>query len=459
MKNVKASSLLITILLIVLCGAAIFAINRVPESNPLSDEPGSITDVSENGTDASPQDDAKIAELAEKIAAKDNSLSDELLTYCGTSFGADALTTILSAMEDGTYTTDMWHALTGNTLTVIGDLMGGAAKSDKSIHVLENTDDGITKLGFVGDINLADTWTLMQHYKTTSGLSDCLSPELIKLMNEADIMFANNEFTFSSGGEAQKGKSYTFRSDPKNVSILKNLGIDIVSTANNHIYDYGTEAFNDTFKTLNGAGIAYVGAGKNLEDASAAQFYIINGRKIAYVSAAETYAQYRTPAAGKDKEGILPVETKKEAVAAVKAAAAKSDYVIMYAHWGYENVSWYSDEQIDLAKAFIDAGADAVIGSHPHVLQGMEFYKDKLIAYSLGNFWFNTKTMDTGLLKLTIDEGGNITPVFHPCVQSNGKTTLLTAAEEQEKVFYFLEGHSRNWCIDIKEDGTITKAK
>ena len=148
-----------------------------------------------------------------------------------------------------------------------------------------------------------------------------------------------------------------------------------------------------------------------------------------------------------------------EAVAAVKAAAAKSDYVIMYAHWGYENLSWYSDEQVDLARAFIDAGADFVVGSHPHVLQGMEFYKDKLIAYSLGNFWFNTKTMNTGLLKLTIDTGGNITPVFHPCLQSGGVTTLLTDGKEKEKVFYFVESHSRNWGIDIKDDGIITKAK
>lgn len=459
MKNVKASSLLVTILLIALCGAAIYAINRVPESNPLSEEPGSITGVSENVTDASPRDDTEIAALAEKIAAKDGSLSVELLAYCGKSFGAEVLTTILSAVEDGTYTSDMWHALTGNTLTVIGDMMSGAIKTDKSIHVLENSDDGSIEIGFVGDINLADTWTLMQHYKTTSGLSSCLSPELIKMMNEADIMFANNEFTFSSGGEAQKGKSYTFRADPKNVSMLKDLGIDIVSTANNHIYDYGAEAFADTFKTLDGAGIAHVGAGKNIEEASAAQYYIINGRKIAFVSAGETYAQYRTPAAGRDKEGILPIGTKSEAVASVKAAAAKSDYVIIYAHWGYENLSWYSDEQVDLARAFIDAGADAVVGTHPHVLQGMEFYNDKLIAYSLGNFWFNTKTMDTGLLKLTIDEGGNITPVFYPCLQSGGKTTLLTSAAEKEKVFYFIEGHSRNWGIDIKEDGTVTKAK
>ncbi len=459
MKNVKASSLVVTILLIALCGAAIFAIHRVPESNPLSAEAESISDVSADTTRTPPADSAKIAGLAEKIADKDDSLSVELLTYCGKTFGEDALSTVLSALNDGTYTVDMWHTLTGNTLNVMGDMMSGAVKSDKNIHVLEDSEDGVIELGFVGDVNLADDWTLMQHYKSTSGLSACVSPQLIKLMNGVDVMFANNEFAFSDGGKAQSNKSYTFRSSPKNTSILKSLGIDIVSLANNHIYDYGTQAFADTFKTLDGAGIAYVGAGKNLEEASAAQYYIVNGRKIAFVSAGESYAQYMTPAADDDSEGILPIETKAEAVAAVKAAAVNSDYVIMYAHWGFENVTWYSDEQIDLAKAFVDAGADAVVGSHPHVLQGMEFYKDKLIAYSLGNFWFNTKTMDTGLLKLSIDEGGNITPVFYPCVQSGGNTTLVTGADEKEKDYYFIESHSRDWGIDIKDDGTITEAK
>ncbi|NLO46261.1 MAG: CapA family protein [Clostridiales bacterium] len=459
MKNVKASSLIITLLLIILSGAAIFAIYRVPESNPLSQEIESVSGLTEDGTEAKADESTKISELAEKIAADEDSLSVEMLTYCGENFGAAVLESVFSAIGDGTYTSDMWHTLTGNTPIVISDMMSGAIKNDKSIHLLDGSDDGNIEIGFVGDINLADSWNLMQHYKTTAGLSECLSPELIKMMNDVNIMFANNEFAFSAGGEAQKGKSYTFRSDPKNVSILRDLGIDIVSTANNHIYDYGSEAFNDTFDTLDKAGIAHVGAGKSLDEASAASYFIVNGRKIAFVAAGETYPQYRTPAAKKDKEGILPVETKTEAVAAVKAAAAKSDYVIMYAHWGYENLSWYSDEQVDLARAFIDAGADFVVGSHPHVLQGMEFYKDKLIAYSLGNFWFNTKTMNTGLLKLTIDKGGNITPVFHPCLQSGGVTTLLTDGKEKEKVFYFVESHSRNWGIDIKDDGIITKAK
>ncbi len=342
---------------------------------------------------------------------------------------------------------------------MLGDLSSGKAEKDKNIHVIEGGKKGAVEIGFVGDINLADDWSLMQHCNEAGGLSKCLSPELIKMMNGADIMFANNECTYSTRGTAQSGKSYTFRADPKNVKLLGDLGIDIVSTANNHIYDYGTEAFNDTFKTLDGAGIAHVGAGKNTKEASQAQYFIVNGRKIAFVSAGDAYSWYRTPGATDSKEGILPAETKEYMVAAVKAAAAESDYVFAYLHWGYENNNWYSDEQVEFGRAFIDAGAAAVVGSHPHVLQGMDFYKDSLIAYSLGNFWFNTKTMDTGLLKFTIDEGGNITPTFVPCVQSGGNTTMKTEAKDKEDTFYFIESHSRNWGIDILDDGTVTAAK
>ena len=106
-------------------------------------------------------------------------------------------------------------------------------------------------LTFAGDINFADNSTTMDYYNSTpNGIADCISPELIKIMNDADIMCLNNEFTYSTTGSPLDGKAYTFRAHPSRVDILKEMGVDIVSLANNHVFDYGETSFLDTLDTL-----------------------------------------------------------------------------------------------------------------------------------------------------------------------------------------------------------------
>ena len=106
-------------------------------------------------------------------------------------------------------------------------------------------------LSFAGDINFDENWATMKYYNTAeNGIYDCISPELIELMKEADIMCLNNEFTYSTGGTPLKGKAYTFRAHPSRVEILKEMGVDIVSLANNHAYDYGPQSLIDTMATL-----------------------------------------------------------------------------------------------------------------------------------------------------------------------------------------------------------------
>jgi len=454
-RKSRLASLLATAVLIVLAAASAVFVALIPKPEPVVfAEPDAVTSPTAEPS-AQSGDAALIALLMTEIIRTDSSFSEQTLVYCGREFGAEPLEAVLSAILDGSYAPELWYELTGHTLHVLNDLSSGAAASDPRIHNLGDNGKDTFTLGFTGDINLDDTLPLFTHYLSSGGLSDCLSPELIRIMNDMDVMFVNNEFTFSNGGKAQANKPYTFRSKPENVGMLKELGVDIVSTANNHIYDFGLDAFNDTFQTLDGAGIAHVGAGANLEEASAAVYYIINGRKIAYVAAGDTAAWLMTPAATDESPGILPVQTKDETVAAIQAAKAQSDHVFVYPHWGPENTNWFSETQRNLGRAFIDAGADAVIGAHPHVLQGMEFYSGKLIAYSLGNFWFNVKTMNTGLLELSVDRQGMVTPVFYPCVQSGGKTQLKTDPAEREAIFKFVERICPGGSIDIKDDGTI----
>lgn len=133
----------------------------------------------------------------------------------------------------------------------------------------EPTDTGFDfTICFAGDINLDENWyTTLFLNQQQGGIYDCISQELVEVMQEADIMCLNNEFTYSTGGSPLPGKAYTFRADPKRVEVLEQLGVDAVTLANNHVYDYGEEALLDTFTVLEEAGVPYFGAGRTLEDA------------------------------------------------------------------------------------------------------------------------------------------------------------------------------------------------
>src|SRR5690554_3593985 len=161
-------------------------------------------------------------------------------------------------------------------------------------------------LSFAGDINFDENWATMKYYNTAeNGIYDCISPELIELMKEADIMCLNNEFTYSTGGTPLKGKAYTFRAHPSRVEILKEMGVDIVSLANNHAYDYGPQSLIDTMATLKEAGISYVGAGHNIDEAMEPAYFEVDGKTIAYVAASRAEKNKMTPQATMDSPGIL----------------------------------------------------------------------------------------------------------------------------------------------------------
>lgn len=134
--------------------------------------------------------------------------------------------------------------------------------------------------------------------------------------------------------------------------------------------------------------------------------------------------------------------------------------MIAIVHWGTEGNSYYGTDQTVLAKKFIDAGADAVIGGHTHCLQGIEIIDDIPVYYSLGNFWFSsTMNMpagyDTGLAELKINNDGTITPSFIPCHFSNGITSLVTDEEQKAAIFQKIEKYSNTTEID--DSGTIKK--
>ena len=317
-------------------------------------------------------------------------------------------------------------------------------------------------LGFAGDMNLDENWATTKHLDhQPNGIADCFSANIMQQMQAFDIFMLNNEFTYSTRGSALKNKRYTFRADPARVSNLNTMGVDIVLLANNHVYDYGKNAFLDTLQTLQDAGIHYVGAGKNIAEASEPYYFICKGKKIAYVAASEAEKFKMTPQATKTMPGILRCYDTSMFLAEIAEADAQADYVIANVHWGTEYDNMASKEQREFAREMIDAGADAVIGTHPHVLQGMEFYQGKPIIYSLGNFWFNDKNLYSGMLTLTltVPEGGsNIslkTMQFIPCLQYDLMTTEPTDAAQRQKIIDFEQKISYGVAIDA--DGIVTE--
>lgn len=224
-----------------------------------------------------------------------------------------------------------------------------------------------------------------------SGVKDILSA--------SDIAMINLENPISLRGTKAKDKQFTFRVDPKYMDVLTSSGIDIVTLANNHTLDYGKDALLDTFENLNKINVKYVGAGNDINSASAPVLIDKNGYKTAILGSSHVIPEVSW-AAGKGRPGLATTYNPSRLLSEISAAKKTSDIVVVYLHWGEEKKTTPVDYQRNLAKKYIDSGADIVIGSHPHVLQGFEFYKEKLIAYSMGNFIFTDLKKDTMILDI-----------------------------------------------------------
>ncbi len=310
-------------------------------------------------------------------------------------------------------------------------------------------------LSFAGDISFAEGYANMSYYHSNGNdITKCITPEVIARMDRADIMMVNNEFTYSNRGKPLSGKTFTFRARPETAANLSLISADIVSLANNHVYDYGETALVDTLDTLKQYGIPYVGAGRNLEEAKEIVYFRAGDMKLAYVSATQVERSYvYSKEATETTAGVLRTYDPSKFLEVIKKAKETSDFVVVYVHWGTEGVSGFEADQQSLGHQYIDAGADLVIGDHPHCLQGIEYYKGVPIFYSLGNFWFNSKTRDTGLVEADVSGEGILELRFVPCLQKGCRTTLVTDEGERRRMFDFLEGISANAVID--DNGVI----
>lgn len=310
---------------------------------------------------------------------------------------------------------------------------------------------------FAGDVLLDEEYAVMSTYRANgSVLEECIAPELLEIMRGSDIFMINNEFPYTDRGTPLANKAFTFRADPASVQILQDMGVDIVSLANNHASDYGQISLLDTLDTLNAAGIPYVGAGRDLEEASKVVFYEKDGLKVGIVSATEVerLASPDTKGATENSPGTFRCFQNDDLENVIREAKTQCDFLIVYVHWGTESTDELDWSQPGQAVDFTAAGADVIIGAHPHVLQEIAYVNDVPVFYSLGNYWFNSKTQDSCLVTLEIGNEGLVSAQFIPCKTEASKTYLATG-EEAERILNYMRNLSEGVMID--ENGYVTK--
>jgi len=310
-------------------------------------------------------------------------------------------------------------------------LLGGQVAYGSGRGSVTARDSSELRLRFAGDCLLAE------HYEWAVGANVAYAFGDFDVLREADIAMVNLECPITVRGLPQT-KPFTFRMNPAYVPALQVAGIDIVNLANNHIYDYGDVGLFDTITYLDSAEILHVGAGK---DFSAAHEPVVGGDARRTVAFLGYYGGGEAPAAQPDSPGVAyrSLSLIKKDIENLRKMDSLA-YVVVNVHWGVEKAEYPDPSQIRFAHGIIDAGADAVIGHHPHVLQGVEVYKNGVIAYSLGNLIFGGNSRHTYQ-----------TAVFEICIGPESVSYNLIPVQVRSWVASRLEG--------IEADSLRTRVK
>ncbi len=319
-------------------------------------------------------------------------------------------------------------------------------------HIIQTIADDVVTIGFAGDILFDDNYAVGNAFKKCGNSAvGVVGSSLLDKMNGVDIMMVNNEFPYSNGGSPTEGKTYTFRARPETASILNDMGVDIVGLANNHAYDYGEKAFLDTLDTLDNIGIEYAGAGRNIEEASHTIYYVTeDGMRIAIICATqiERLSNPDTKGATETSPGVFRCLDNTLLLERIREAKEKNSYVIVFIHWGTESTTEIDYLQRDQAKEMVEAGADLIMGSHPHILQKIDYVNGVPVVYSMGNYIFNSKDIDTCMMIATLHKDGTVNLQMVPALQ-RGCTVKEAFDSEAIRIWDYEMSMSPNINIDL----------
>lgn len=299
-------------------------------------------------------------------------------------------------------------------------------------------------LDAVGDIMLGRSLTpLMAERGATYPLA-AVQP----VMAAADIRFGNLELALTDRGTPAR-KDYVFRAPPeRSVEALRAGGFNLLSLANNHLTDYGNEGVTDTLQALRAAGIVFAGAGQDATEAHTPAVITVRGVRLAllaYVNVPDDSRsgfKAQSMAAAPGRPGVAwgtPEVVRRD----VAAAKTRADLVIVSLHTGYEYTATPNGIQRELSRAAVESGAALVLGGHPHVLQGVEYYRGVPVIHSLGNFVFDLDDDDrrqpglpsvlSVIFRVTLDRQGVRNVQFIPVIidEREGRPLPATGAEAQ----------------------------
>jgi poly-gamma-glutamate synthesis protein (capsule biosynthesis protein) len=247
--------------------------------------------------------------------------------------------------------------------------------------------DGLKRyrLAAMGDVMLARD--VGRHFAAAP--QDFRMDDVCGLLKGFDLVCLNLENPVGAKGSPDpvQDPHVTFRAGPETLDILKNLGVTLVSLGNNHMLDYGAASLIETLELLDGAGIKWVGAGRNYEEANRPLLITCNGRRIAFLSYAFIYSA-NTRMAEKHRAGVADHRLSR-ILPRIRELKRSGCDVIVLIHWGQEYSFYPLPYQMRQARRMIDHGASLILGHGPHYPQGIEQYRGAQIVYSLGNFVFD----------------------------------------------------------------------
>ncbi|MBG6092499.1 CapA family protein [Actinomadura viridis] len=276
-------------------------------------------------------------------------------------------------------------------------------------------------------------------------------------LGRADLAMVNLETAVTTGG-VQAPKQFAFRAPPAAFRALRSAGVDVATMANNHGMDFGEPGLRDSLAAARRAGMPVVGIGRNAAEAYKPYTVTVKGAKVAIIGATQVLDDHLIQAwtATDAKAGLASAKNAPRLVQEVRAARKAADVVIVNLHWGQELNSCATPVQRGLAAQLADAGADAVVGSHAHVLQAGGYLKGAYVHYGLGNFVFYNsggRTAQSGVLTLTFDPGragGRVSRAhWAPAMITGGVPRPLTGAAEQQARSRW---EALRTCADVRPD-------
>ncbi|HOI57104.1 MULTISPECIES: CapA family protein [unclassified Methanoculleus] len=265
---------------------------------------------------------------------------------------------------------------------------------------------------------------------------------------QKDLLFGNLETVLSESGDPSQ-KRWVNTTPPEAGDYLKDAGFDILSLANNHTLDMGREGFEKTLEGLESRDIAYIG-GVRGDEPPAGLVVERNGIRLGFLG--YTSGRFRSP------PGVTVSKLKKKAIINdIRALKGRCDHIVVSLHWGIENTYYPSPDQTRLAHALIDSGATLILGHHSHTIQGLERYNGGLIAYSLGNFQFDTeifkeKINSTMILSVDFDRHGIRGYTVTPGVINSDFQPEVAKGQTREKVQRWIAR-----CSDRVQNGEVTR--